>query len=215
MNPETRPVDSHDRDLARADLTNNYIVEAAAGTGKTTLLVDRILNLILRERAAPEDIVAITFTERAAAELKMKLQDELGKALKRAQDDPRAEDAQHLAEALWAFERMQVTTIHSFCATLLRERPVEAGIDPNFEVADALMASLIGDETWEDWLAGEMDRDDAVLRRAVLLGVTLENMCKLARAMVENRDMLDHLPEPSPSCIVSAPGQSTARLALR
>lgn len=213
-----QPVDSHDRNLARTDLANNYIVEAAAGTGKTTVLVDRIINLIAVEKAKPDEIVAITFTERAAAELKMKLQDELGRALERA--DPRGEnntktgtetgikgaaepkpaatDAEHLAGALWAFERMQVTTIHSFCATLLRERPVEAGIDPNFEVADALSASLIADETWEDWLAREMDGDDPVLRRAVLLGVTLENIYKLGQAIVENRDMLAHLPKPVP-----------------
>ena len=202
-------VDSRDRDLARSDLANNYIVEAAAGTGKTTLLVDRILNLIIDLKATPDDIVAITFTERAAAELKMKLQNELGKALKRAQErggdgprervaDPAAPDdvVAHLAGAMWGFERMQVTTIHSFCAALLRERPVEAGIDPNFEVADGLRASLIAEETWEDWLAREMDRDDPALRRAVLLGVGLDNMYELARAMVENRDMLGHLPEP-------------------
>lgn len=213
-----RPVDSQDRDLARMDLANNYIVEAAAGTGKTTLLIDRIINLIAVEKAAPDEVVAITFTERAAAELKTKLQDELGKALERAdargvnkaragtkieardaaEPKPAAEERDHLAEALWAFERMQVTTIHSFCAALLRERPVEAGIDPNFEVADALRASLIADETWEDWLAREMDEDDPVLRRAVLLGVTLEHMYNLAQAMVRNRDMLDHLPEPLP-----------------
>ena len=207
-------VDSRERELVRTDLAQNYIVEAAAGTGKTTLLVERILNLITEGKANPDEIVAITFTERAAAELKIRLRDELGKALAVAKGAPRArargnalaaakggardgaEATEHLAAALWAFERMQVTTIHSFCATLLRERPVEAGIDPKFEVADQLMADLIADRTWEEWLSREMDGDDAVLKRAVLLGVKLDNMRSLAMAMVEHRDMLDHLPRP-------------------
>ena len=68
-------IDSRDRDLASTDLSRNYIVEAAAGTGKTTTLVTRILNLITGERVTPDEIVAITFTERAAAELKAKLRE--------------------------------------------------------------------------------------------------------------------------------------------
>jgi ATP-dependent helicase/nuclease subunit A len=185
--------DEHDRQTAACDIDTSYIVEAAAGTGKTTLLVDRILNLIRAEHAAPEQIVAITFTERAAAELKIKIQDRLSEALAEA---PGGED-RHLAEALWGLERMQVTTIHAFCAALIRERPVEAGVDPNFDVADELTASLIRDEIWEQWLTERMRKDDPAIRRAVTVGIKTSNMQELAYNILQNRDVLAYLPQPA------------------
>ena len=73
--------DEAEREIARNDLDRSLSVEAGAGTGKTTLLVDRILSL-LRERRAPlEEIVAITFTEKAAGELKVRLREAVEKAL--------------------------------------------------------------------------------------------------------------------------------------
>ena len=63
------------------DLSESYIIEAAAGTGKTTVLVTRIIKLIREGEAGLEEVVAITFTEKAAAELKVKLRQELEKAL--------------------------------------------------------------------------------------------------------------------------------------
>lgn len=186
--------DQADRKRASEDLDTSYIVEAAAGTGKTTLLVARILNLIKEKKAVPDEIVAITFTERAAAELKIRLQDDLSKALDEAgRDSP---DAEHLADALWGLERMQVTTIHSFCAALIRERPVEAGVDPNFQVGDGLMASLIEEEVWDEWLSGRMRRGDDSIRRALAIDITTKNMRDLAHKMLENRDVLDYLPKP-------------------
>ncbi len=186
-------IDSRDRELAATDLSRNYIVEAAAGTGKTTTLVTRILNLIAENRVAPDDIVAITFTERAAAELKAKLRERLAGELSGGPVDC----AGHLEEALRGLERMQVTTIHSFCTALLKERPVEAGVDPNFQVADEIESSLIAEEVWQEWLARHMDGDDPDLRRALLLGMTLEHMRGLAQAMRGNRDVLNLLPQPA------------------
>jgi ATP-dependent exoDNAse (exonuclease V) beta subunit len=180
--------DQAHRDKAAGDLGKSYIVEAAAGTGKTTLLVSRIMNLIKDKKALPEEIVAITFTERAAAELKMKLQDSLGTELLR---EPERE---HLAEALWGLERMQVTTIHSFCASLIRERPVEAGVDPNFEVADELMASIVKEDLWKDWLAEAMQPRTGPLARALSIGITINHMQDLAWKLLENRDVLEYLP---------------------
>jgi ATP-dependent helicase/nuclease subunit A len=190
MTADRESHDERDRDLAATDLSRNYVVEASAGTGKTTVLVRRILNLITEEKASPEEIVAITFTDRAAAELKAKIQEELSKSLAAASGEVR----DHIGAALWSFERMHASTIHSFCASLIRERPVEAGVDPNFEVADALRSSLIASEVWDEWLSREMDKDDPVMRQAVVSGVTLDKMYSLAAAMRENRDLLGHLP---------------------
>lgn len=195
MKSERTLVDQHQRDLAAGDLSQSYIVEAAAGTGKTTVLVSRIINLIRKEDGGLEEVVAITFTEKAAAELKAKLRQELEKALL---GEPASEEYQRISEALSDLERMQVTTIHSFCGSLLRERPVEANLDPNFEVADGLMARLLRREIWEAWFERQMDGDGPALRRAVLNGIKTDQIFEMARSLIENRDVLGYLPSPQP-----------------
>ncbi len=133
------------------------------------MLVTRIINLIKAGEAHLEGIVAITFTEKAAAELKVKLRQELEKILPNKSNSGEYE---RISEAISDLERMQVTTIHSFCGSLLRERPVEAGLDPNFEVADDLTSSLVQAEVWEVWLEKQMDANDPALRHTVLIGIT-------------------------------------------
>ena len=195
MRPAEKLVDQEERDRAAKDLSQSYIVEASAGTGKTTVLVTRIINLIRGGEAGLEEVVAITFTEKAAAELKVKLRQELERTPANTSE---FDECQRIAEAISDLERMQVTTIHSFCASLLRERPVEAGLDPNFEVADDLTASLVQADVWEEWLEKQMDANDPALRRAVLAGITPEQMHKISLSMLENRDVLQYLPA-SPS----------------
>jgi ATP-dependent helicase/nuclease subunit A len=195
MTSETRLIDQEHRDRACQDLSRSYIVEAAAGTGKTTVLVTRIINLIRQGKARLEEVIAITFTEKAAAELKVKLRQEIEKVLSTASG---GEEQDRLSGAISDLERMQVTTIHSFCGSLLRERPVEAGLDPNFEVADDLTSSLIQTEIWESWLEKQMDADDPDLRRAVLLGITTKQIREIAQSLLSNRDVLQYLPSPPP-----------------
>ncbi|MBK9242002.1 MAG: UvrD-helicase domain-containing protein [Acidobacteria bacterium] len=105
------------RDFA-SDPAQHVVLEASAGTGKTRVLVDRYVRLI-RLGVSPRHILAITFTRKAAAEMRERILEQL-----------RAE-ASH---ALLA--EIQVATIDAFCFGLLREFPLEAGVDPGFEIAD-------------------------------------------------------------------------------
>jgi ATP-dependent helicase/nuclease subunit A len=189
-----RLADAADRDKAACDLAHSFIVEAAAGTGKTTLLVERILNLMKTGRARPEEIVAITFTERAAAELKARLQERLGEEVTGGAEKA----ARSTAAALYGLDRMQVTTIHAFCTSILKERPVEAGIDPNFGVADELLASLLFKETWDEWISRKMDGHTPILSLALGVGITLDHMQDLATTLSQNRDVGDLLPVAEP-----------------
>ena len=168
-------LDQRARDLAANDLATTYLVEAAAGTGKTTLLVGRILAAIGAGVRLTE-IAAITFTEKAAGELKERLRIKLNDA------------------SLADLERAQISTIHSFCAWLLKERPVEAGVDPQFQVADALQADLLREEAWVDWFAREAAKtpeERSPLRRLLAVGVTPEQLWSLAELVVEERRKLD------------------------
>jgi ATP-dependent helicase/nuclease subunit A len=116
-------VDAEHRDLASGKgdgLGHTYLVEAGAGTGKTTVLVDRLLALI-REGTAIPRIVAITFTEKAAGELKVRLREKLERAARDAEeavkngDESLAAEAATLADALHRIDRPYLSTIHGFC----------------------------------------------------------------------------------------------------
>jgi len=122
------------RDVIRNDLDKTLVVEAAAGTGKTTELVNRIVSILASGRTTVGRIIAVTFTDKAAGELKLRLRSELEKARSEAASDESRR--RNLEEALAHLEEARTGTIHSFCGDLLREHPMEAGIDPHFEQLD-------------------------------------------------------------------------------
>src|SRR4051812_40827723 len=156
--------DQDDRTLIRKALDQTVVVEAAAGTGKTTELVARILNVLARGRARIEQVVAVTFTEKAAGELKLRIRKELESLRQRTPD---AAVQRHLTDAIQHLEEAHVSTIHGFCADLLRERPVEARIDPLFEVLTEPKAARIFDEAFRGWLHGQLEQPPEGVRRAL------------------------------------------------
>jgi len=127
MTMVTRPYpDADARAAIRDDLHDTLVVEAAAGTGKTTELVHRILRVLETGPDRIEQVVAVTFTEKAAGELKLRLREAL--EIRRGQIAD-ADAQERLDEALKSLEEAHVNTIHGFCAELIRERPVEARVD--------------------------------------------------------------------------------------
>jgi ATP-dependent exoDNAse (exonuclease V) beta subunit len=200
-----RLADQDQRDRAANVLDTTFLVEAAAGTGKTRLLVDRILSILRAGQASLREIAAITFTEKAAGELKVRLRQAVEQELRERPQQAEAtrpsarpvsgRRAEVLSNALAELEGMSVSTIHAFCADLIHERPVEARVEPGFVVADELRASLILEEAWEDWLAEQMSGDAPAIRRAVESGISFEAagqrespVFSLARELIEQRD---------------------------
>ncbi|HET9370305.1 MAG TPA: UvrD-helicase domain-containing protein, partial [Vicinamibacterales bacterium] len=158
--------DAADRARIRGDappgaLDETLIVEAAAGTGKTTELVGRIVRVLATGRAGIQQIAAVTFTEKAAGELKLRLREAVEKARARATGD----EARHLDAALRQLENAHVTTIHGFCAELLRERPVEAGLDPLFQVLTEPQATRLFNSVFDPWLQAQLASPPEGVRR--------------------------------------------------
>lgn len=143
----TELADSTARRRILTEFGSTFFVEAAAGTGKTTALVGRIVGLIRAGATTLEQIVAVTFTEKAAGEMKLRIRSEIEKARWVAT----AEERIRLDHALEQLELTRLGTIHAFCGDLLRERPVEAAIDPLFEVAAEAEAEALADEAFEAW----------------------------------------------------------------
>ena len=125
----SHPEDESARDRIRTSLGESLLVEASAGTGKTYELVQRMVS-VLAAGAQVSRIAAVSFTRKAAGELKIRLRQELDRA-HRQSTHPATKG--HLKDALAHLEEAHMDTIHAFCAEILRERPVEAQVDPAFE----------------------------------------------------------------------------------
>jgi ATP-dependent helicase/nuclease subunit A len=156
--------DQADRDAIVTALDDTLVVEAAAGTGKTTALVKRILEILATGRATVDRIVAVTFTEKAAGELKLRLREALERERVSASD---AAVRTRLDDALGSLEEAHVNTIHGFCAELLRERPVEAGVDPLFTVLTEAQSQRLFDEAFGGWLQEQLQDPPEGIRRAL------------------------------------------------
>ena len=158
-------VDEPARVLIRTHLDETLVVEAAAGTGKTTELVQRIVNVIADQRARIDQIVAVTFTEKAAGELKLRLRSEL--EIARQDVSAGATRRASLEHAVAHLEEAHIGTIHGFCADMLRERPVEAGIDPGFEVLPEDQAERLYARAFDLWLQQTLEDPPEGVRRSL------------------------------------------------
>ncbi len=173
-----RLADQTARERITGDLAANLGVEVGAGTGKTTVLVERVANVLASGAATVDELVVITFTEMAAAELSTRVRD----ALERRARVAEGEERERVLAAARDLYRCHIETIHSFATSLLRERPVEAGIDPLFDVVDGLAGSLSFDAAYEAFqdqlLSTRSPALDRALRRG--LGLTeLRQACEL------------------------------------
>ncbi len=125
--------DAPARERMRSDHDTTLIVEAAAGTGKTTSVVSRVVEMVARGTADIGRIATITFTEKAGGELRLRIRQSLEVRLAEAGNrDPVVR--RRLERAIASLEDATIGTIHSFCAALLGEYPVEAGVDPGFRI---------------------------------------------------------------------------------
>src|SRR5258708_1311173 len=116
-----------------SDFRRSLAVTANAGAGKTTVLVQRFLDIVTTASAAVDEVVAITYTEKAAAELRKKIADTVAAGLREARSPSERMKYEEVRDRLAG---ARICTIHAFCAQLLRDNPVETGIDAAFTVLE-------------------------------------------------------------------------------
>jgi ATP-dependent helicase/nuclease subunit A len=154
----------------------NLVIEAGAGTGKTTAIVAEVLRLMLGDEGlAPERIVLVTFTEKAAGEIADRIHDALADVAAQLAGDaarvvwpagsatplfevPSAQRdayARACATQLARIDSLRSQTIHSFCQSLLRQFPIEAGLDPQFKIVEGFERSLLYGEAYDAWIDRE------------------------------------------------------------
>ncbi|MGO8919984.1 MAG: double-strand break repair helicase AddA [Stellaceae bacterium] len=202
------------RQQQAADVAASVWVAASAGTGKTKVLTDRVLALMLAG-APPTRILCLTFTKAAAAEMANRLNDRLSAWTVRGEGELAQEllaltgampDAALLPRARQLFARvldaaggMRIETIHAFCQSLLRRFPIEAGVAPHFAVMDERSAAEALAAARETVLAAARDGGDAALAGALaevtrhipersfdaLMGQLALERARLARALAQ------------------------------
>ena len=209
------PPDQAARDRITADLDSTLFVEAGAGSGKTSALVDRVLALVTTGAAELRSIAAITFTEKAADELRDRIRRALEEKAETNRDTP---EGTRCAEALEQLDGAALGTLHSFAKRLLTEHPLEAGLPPRVEVLDEVSSAVAFDQRWSVFL-DEMLADASLERTLLLLfaaGVRPEALRPLAIAFDDNWDLVDEqvptdAPEPPPVQELLAPAAAAIR----
>jgi ATP-dependent exoDNAse (exonuclease V) beta subunit len=168
------------------------MVEAGAGTGKTGVMVDRYCRLVCERGVSPDAVLAFTFTDKAAAELRQRI---------RAEIERRAEaGSERATELLPRLGSAWVTTIHGFCNRLLSAHPVAVGIDPRFRVLDAPETERAAGEAFDEALEAFLvdgDRERENTAAAFDIG-GLRAMVVGAHAELRSRGVAEpRLPEPA------------------
>ena len=205
------------RQIGETTFDRNVVVLAGAGTGKTTLLVSRLLHALLREPHPFRltEMLALTFTNKAANEMKGRLRESLHELLAACQAPLRHKEpanaklqefqeryhvsTEHLQEkitvALQDLEKSHISTLHSFAAHILRLYPLESGVDPHFQEDDGKQFLEMFSEAWKHWLdeaLGEQGSQHAQWRE-ILDAVDLKGIREFALALCDDQVSLRHL----------------------
>ena len=216
----TLPADDLERRQATTTFDRNVVVTAGAGTGKTTLLVERCVNLLMRpsDPVQMTELVALTFTNKAANEMKARLRDRLEVLAGHRTGGPAAKETEAAAldalrerysittddihgrarEALQQLERAQIGTIHSFAAALLRLYPLETGLNPQFREDDGRLRKRQFDTGWGLWLDEELSGTGPRTEewKMILGRFSLDRLGELALALCADNVDLDGLQRP-------------------
>ena len=185
--PRREPPDQPARLRILEDLERNLLVEAGAGSGKTTSLVDRMVALVRSRACTVDRIAAVTFTRKAAAELRQRFQVELERVA--AGLAPEHPDHGVLQRAIRDVDLAFLGTIHAFCAKLLRERPLEAGLDPGFREVQESEAERARRGFWVEFLERLATDGDPRLGELERLGILPGLLEDAFRELVENPDV--------------------------
>ncbi|TDW79359.1 exodeoxyribonuclease V subunit beta [Kribbella sp. VKM Ac-2566] len=178
-------LDGSARDRIRSDTDTTLFVEAGAGSGKTHALVERVRTLVLRDGVPLRSIAAVTFTEKAGAELRDRLRVEFEKARK-------TEDRQLADAALDDLDSASIGTLHAFAQQILLAHPIEAGLPPLIDVLDEVGSSVAFEERWAE-LQQQLLDDDSIaepLLLAMAVGVELKHLRSLARLFGNDWDLI-------------------------
>lgn len=150
-----------DQQSAIDTIDKSILVSAAAGSGKTAVLVERIINIIVQGKADVDRMLVVTFTNAAASEMRLKLTKAINKEIKAAKtSDP--ERAERLRQQLGKMYRSYISTVHSFCNRVIKEFFYLTDLEPNFKICDSLKAEIMKMEAIEEVFEQGFEEDNFI-----------------------------------------------------
>ena len=161
----------------------NIVVSASAGSGKTTVLIARLIDLVLNDRISIDQILAMTFTEAAANEMKKRLAAELHKLLENTQDK---EEKEYISQQLTNIQTAHISTIHSFCLSILQKNYYIIGLDANRiqNIMDNATMSLYQQEAMQIALQKQLIQHDTVFQElSMMFSARAESYDQLLQAV--------------------------------
>ena len=179
------------REAIRFALDTTMMVEAGAGSGKTTLMVDRLVAYAARGTSV-EQLAAVTFTRKAANELRERFESKLESESRNGNrsDDERAQ----LQLALRNRERMFIGTVHAFCARVLREHALDAGLPLDFSELDEVESQALRAQSWHTFLERAARASDVRIATAEAMGVDLLSLTEAFETYEAYRDIAFEAP---------------------
>jgi len=217
MSSQTQILDRGARETAETTFDRNVVVVAGAGTGKTTLLVNRLVHLLMKEPHPVKitEIIALTFTNKAATEMKVRLRERLAVLADAQADGPALQDGGAVSSqelqtrygltaneltvraraGLQDLEKAQIGTLHSFAAHLLRLFPLESAVDPAFQEDDGLRFGEHFTQAGDLWIDAELSRHGTQhpVWRQLLARTTMEEIRDFAFALCSDLVDLERL----------------------
>jgi ATP-dependent nuclease subunit A len=150
-----------DQQRAIDTIDKSILVSAAAGSGKTAVLVERIINIIVQGKADVDRMLVVTFTNAAASEMRLKLTKAINKEIKAAKtSDP--ERSERLRQQLGKMYRSYISTVHSFCNRVIKEFFYLTDLEPNFKICDSLKAEIMKMEAIEEVFEQGFEEDNFI-----------------------------------------------------
>lgn len=179
-------IDEGARKVIITEFDKNLLVEAGAGSGKTSCLVNRMIEGIKNKKFIVSETVAITFTNKAADELKERFQNELEKNYKTATDK---DEKLILKESLENLDKCFIGTVHSFCEKILGERPVEVGLDPQFNEVDEITEKILLQNSWDEFLLKLKSENSQLLVNLEKIGIRVTDLIPSYNELMEYSDV--------------------------
>ena len=189
---DSRAIDRESRRRVREELLENFLVEAGAGSGKTQMLAERMAAGVANGIYQVEHLAAVTFTRKAASELRGRFHLALEKELASATSPGQPEDLERIARlrsALSNLERFFAGTIHSFCARLLRERPVESGVSPGFTELDEVQDLELRQRVWREFITNARAAGDPDMMALLVADIRPRDLDSAFAIVCNNEDV--------------------------
>ena len=168
----------------------NILVSAAAGSGKTSVLVERIVNKIINDGVDIDKILVVTFTNAAASEMRQRLMDAIYKKIDENPNDD------NLQRQLMLINKANISTIHSFCLNVIRNNFFEIGISNNFRVADSTEIEIMKQEVIEDIFDNEYENQNEDFTKLLEKYATYNDDAKLKELILRIYEFIQSDPFP-------------------